>query len=45
MDSSNKFNHVVCSLLLAVIKFGFDKREPKGCCLLVEWLVCSTART
>ena len=32
---------VACSLL----KFGLDeskRREPKGCCLPVRWLVCST---
>ena len=36
--------HVACNLL-TIIKFGLDestRREPKGCCLPVWWLVYST---
>ena len=39
-----QIGHVPCSLL-TIMKFGLDestRREPKGCCLPVWWLVYST---
>ena len=39
-----QIGHVACSLL-TIMKFGLDestRREPKGCCLPVWWLVYST---
>ena len=39
-----QIGHAECSLL-TIIKFGLDespRREPKGCCLPVWWLVYST---
>ena len=39
-----QIGHVACSLL-TIMKFGLHestRREPKGCCLPVWWLVYST---
>ena len=44
LSGQPQIGHVACSLL-TIMKFGLDentRREPKGCCLPVWWLVYST---
>ena len=36
-----QISHMACSLL-TIMKFESTRREPKGCCLPVRWLVYST---